>query len=516
MWFWIPLFIIVTFSVVLECGSNSIDAGSLIKAADSLSHPHVHLGKLATALNATIDPVIDASMNDLFRVYHGGNICPFKRKITPKLALGEKIKILIVGGSVTYGAELPDRIKQRWSRYFTDLVAGTGWYKGEIEIVNIGVGACNVDVWIERVNEMRDADLVIVDLTVNDQGFDLQVLPHIYRTFIQLIDNLPNHPALLFHQAFRTAKKDASDIQQHCPNEDQHGTCCNGFLYCKRWWDMQDFVGIALNRLGVPFVSYRDLAWPSFEQPPPNLDEWWNGMSHPDYRAHNMIAKLLAFGFLMQVKEAHLNTDCTVEQERYVSAHEIDETIQPICNIPLTYLHTGETPDSVQFFPLKLVEKANMWRYFNDSQLKYGWILDQSREEIQQKCVSTTGNQQNWCDNAIEASILSFDVEFGVSPRLQITFLKSQDSNMGSIAVWLDNHKEETVLIDGHWDIGYSVRHTITFSKEVLSHISTTVIGDSALFPSMSAGKHTVHMSLPPSSNNQARFKWKLLGVTAC
>ena len=49
---------------------------------------------------------------------------------------------------------------------------------GEIEIVNIGVGACNVDVWIERVNEMRDADLVIVDLTVNDQGFDLQVLPH--------------------------------------------------------------------------------------------------------------------------------------------------------------------------------------------------------------------------------------------------------------------------------------------------------------------------------------------------
>jgi hypothetical protein len=286
----------------------------------TIDHPHIHLGKLAAAINATIDPVVDASLNDLFRVYHPGNVCPFKRKVMSKLATGEKIKILIVGGSVTYGADLQDRMGQRWSTYFTQLL-NSGWYSGGLEIVNIGVGACNVDVWMYKVSQMSDADLVIVDLTVNDQGFDLQALPHLYRTFVQLIDDQPNHPALLFHQAFRTANHDYNDINKHCPEEHSHGTCCNGFYFCKRWWDMQDFVGIALNRLGVPFMSYRDLIWPSYENPPSTLDIWWNGMSHPDYKAHRMIAKLLAFGFMMQVKDAHGATHCTSEGDnsRYVT-----------------------------------------------------------------------------------------------------------------------------------------------------------------------------------------------------
>jgi hypothetical protein len=286
----------------------------------TIDHPHIHLGKLAAAINATIDPVVDASLNDLFRVYHPGNVCPFKRKVMSKLATGEKIKILIIGGSVTYGADLQDRMGQRWSTYFTQLL-NSGWYSGGLEIVNIGVGACNVDVWMYKVSQMSDADLVIVDLTVNDQGFDLQALPHLYRTFVQLIDDQPNHPALLFHQAFRTANHDYNDINKHCPEEQSHGTCCNGFYFCKRWWDMQDFVGIALNRLGVPFMSYRDLIWPSYENPPGTLDIWWNGMSHPDYKAHRMIAKLLAFGVMMQVKDAHGATHCTAEGDnsRYVT-----------------------------------------------------------------------------------------------------------------------------------------------------------------------------------------------------
>lgn len=227
-----------------------------------------------------------------------------------KLNNGEKIKVLIVGGSVTYGADLPDRMGQRWSTYFTQLL-NSGWYTGGIDVVNIGVGACNVDVWMYKVNQMSDADLVIVDLTVNDQGFDLQALPHLYRSFIQLIDEQPNHPALLFHQAFRTANRDFNDIKGHCPDQNAYGTCCNGFYYCKRWWDMQDFVGVALNSFGVPFMSYRDLAWPVFESPPDNLNVWWNGMSHPDAKAHKMIAKLLAYGFMMQVKDAHHSTQCT-------------------------------------------------------------------------------------------------------------------------------------------------------------------------------------------------------------
>lgn len=429
-----------------------------------------------------------------------------------KLAAGQKLKILIVGGSVTYGADLADRMGQRWSNYFSKLL-NSGWYSGGLDIVNIGVGACNVDVWMYKVNQMSDADLVIVDLTVNDQGFDLQALPHLYRTFIQLIDDQPNHPALLFHQAFRTAKRDFGDIKVHCPEENAHGTCCNGFFFCKRWWDMQDFVGIALNRLGVPFMSYRDLAWPTFESPPDNLDVWWNGMSHPDHRAHKMIAKLLAFGFMMQVKEAHDSTHCTVDGDnsRYVSALEIDATVRPICAAPLTAYHVGDNPESVKFIPAKLVEGANMWRFYNDSQLKFGWILDKSKEEIALTC-----GGQPWCPQAVEASVASFEIHMGASPRLQISFLKSQDANMGSIAAWVDDNKAETVLINGFWDLGYSVAHTMTFTNVPLVNYSTAVVGDAGLFPSLTPGQHTLHLALPPKSNNHPRFKWKLLGITAC
>ncbi len=33
----------------------------------------------------------------------------------------------------------------------------------------MGVGACNIDVWIDRVQEFKSADMVIIDLSVNDQ-----------------------------------------------------------------------------------------------------------------------------------------------------------------------------------------------------------------------------------------------------------------------------------------------------------------------------------------------------------
>jgi len=50
-------------------------------------------------------------MSELFRVYHTGNACPFKRSVLSKIAKSETVEIIIVGGSVTYGADLRDRMK---------------------------------------------------------------------------------------------------------------------------------------------------------------------------------------------------------------------------------------------------------------------------------------------------------------------------------------------------------------------------------------------------------------------
>lgn len=244
----------INFLISAICFFSTIIISSSSQLEDI--HKTVRLGKLVAAVNESLHDTIDASIPDMSKVYHEGNLCPFRRKIISKMAKSQDIEIMIVGGSVTYGADLKDRLNQRWSHRFEQIM-NSGWYDGKIKINNKGVGACNIDVWIDRVPEFKSADLIIVDLSVNDQGFDLQALPHLYHSFIQLIDALPNHPALLFHQAFRTAKYDHGDIQAHCPKLEDQGTCCNGYLYCKRWWDMQDFVAIPLSQYRVPFISFR-------------------------------------------------------------------------------------------------------------------------------------------------------------------------------------------------------------------------------------------------------------------
>lgn len=177
----------------------------------------VRLGALIHKLNETLDDdIVDRDIALFPRVYHKGNLCPFKRSVVSKMIRKEPIDIYIIGGSVTYGADLPDRLRMRWSQRFTDIMT-SGWYSGVINVRNIAVGACNLDVWIDKVNEVKNADLVIIDLSVNDQGFDLQGLPVLYQNFIQVLDNLPKHPALLIHYAFRTGQNDKREFG-HCPN----------------------------------------------------------------------------------------------------------------------------------------------------------------------------------------------------------------------------------------------------------------------------------------------------------
>ena len=190
----------------------------LLQAYLQKIHDHVKVGMLMVDINRTLDDVVDAHLGQIDRIYRTGNLCPFRRKVLSKMVHGEPVSIYILGGSVTFGAELPNRMQQRWSTSFENIL-NNGWYSSKISVANLGVGACNVDVWITRVREFSSADLVIVDLSVNDQGFVLTELPVYYKTLIQLLDELPNHPAIFFTQAFRTAKYDQRDVEAHCPDK---------------------------------------------------------------------------------------------------------------------------------------------------------------------------------------------------------------------------------------------------------------------------------------------------------
>ena len=544
----ISSWLLVTFLWVLICQV------SLQRILTQEIEYNVDLRQLLTAINVTLDTVVDGSIEELGRVYHRGNLCPFKRKVIRKLAHGKDIDVMIIGGSVTYGADLSDRLNQRWSNIFTNILT-SGWYKGSIRVNNIGVGACNADVWIDRVHEMTQADIILVDLTVNDQTYDLRLLPHLYRTLIQAIDAGPNHPALLFHQAFRTGKDSFRELENHCPALDEQGSCCGGgYYFCKKWWQMQDYVAIALHMYGVPYISYRDLAWPNYDIPPDNLNIWWNGMSHPDAKAHKLIGKMMAFAFYMQIKEAHRAEHCeTDEHARYVSADQFDESLRPVCETPLTKMWAGDSQESQLQF--ETVPPSNIqaidslaatnpamsppmgWRFFADSKNKYGWILQSDREQFSALCANEPGSPP-FCAAAQDATVISFPVLFGPQPRLQIAYLISYAPEMANARVWVDDARHDGVRLAGLWEERYSITQVATIvasaddpavrggsgssdggdSRSSADGSDVGIAGlsrDTYIMPSLTPGPHTVHIAAAQLKKSSV-YKWKLLGITSC
>ncbi len=532
--------------------SNSIGFG------DHGVHSYAHLGQFITKINVTLDEVVDANLEQMSHVTHVGNLCPFKRAVIDKMLKNQKIKIMVVGGSVTYGSDLRDRMKQRWTTPFNDIM-NSGWYPGGFDIVNMGTPACNVDTWIYRVREFSTADFIIIDLSVNDQGFDLQALPHLYHTFIQLLDDLPNHPAMMVHQAFRSGMRDPREIQGHCPAVGASISCCDGTIkLCRKWYDMADFVGITLQKLRVPFVSYRDLVWPDYFHPPKNLDQFWNGLSHPDYKAHQLFAKLLSFAFMQQIKEAHkVNSEhCHDKQlDRYVESQHRDNSVLPICGNPLTLMvartddiqsrdtfHIVNTKAAAQpttdgtttMFPLVTSNEWNHWRFYNDSRQKYGWILNMDKAEQDRICstpgatTSGEGIAKGSCQEMIKETTISLEIETGNKPTVQINFLRSYTGDMGIAKVWFDNNEKDAIMLNSQWGVDYSVTHTVTISSEPMTEVSTLLKGDSYVIPSLApesgndkknSHKHILNIAMASTefvAGKKEKYKWKLLGVTGC
>ena len=265
--------------------------------------PYTNLAKLYQGIDTALNAVVDANLTVMHHVFHQGDICPFQRKIMSKIAHEGTVKIEIMGGSATFGADLPRKEKQRWSNT-VDAILNYGWYNGSISLTNRAIPACDIDAWIYQTTRFTDADLVIVDLSANDQGFDLPMLIHYYQTLLQLIDDLPNHHGIMFVQTFRKAK-DPREIEKSCPDTDKNGKCCKNVWRCKKWWNMQDFVTVALKRYRVPYISYRDLVWPIHQAPANPSRHFGTEIRILTQKNHDLYGKLVAYGIMRQFLQAH-------------------------------------------------------------------------------------------------------------------------------------------------------------------------------------------------------------------
>ena len=473
--------------------------------------------KLHRAINSSIDEIIDVSNFKSFaRVYKSGNLCPFKRKITSKLHKNETLRIQILGGSATFGSELNDSEHERWSFHFNNYM-NSGWYEGDIIVDNLALPSCGIDSWIHKVNIFKEADLVIVDVSVNDQFLQLQSLQIYYKSLIQSLDELVKHPAIMFVQTFRTAKYDKKDLIKHCPGANEQGQCCNGYGWCKKWWDMQDFVVPTLSQYKVPYISYRDLVWPEYAEPPETLPLFWNGMSHPDAKNHKLFGKMIAYAFMRQVHDSmHHNFCHNITSERYIHGSEFD-----ICSVPITSMFASDTPESVQNFKLHTnhiggsnVTNVLQWKYYNDAGKKYGWILLKSLDALDKICHKDNSND---CQKSYaEYTQISFDMEFGQSPILQVNYLKSYNETMGTVILWLDDNATAYIELEGFWKEKYNVHHFTTVTSKPIVNMSSYAAGDTSVLATLTPGKHVVHIAVGSFSGESKLFKWKLFGLSSC
>ena len=486
----------------------------------------------------------------------------------------------LIGGSETWGVDLVHRDAEKWTTIL-DHYLNSGWYSGKFIVVNRGIRACGIDAWIWQTTRFVGADLVIVDASVNDQALDMQSLPHHYKFLIERMADLPNSPALMFMQLFRLTPDNSSksEVYQQCPQT--FGHCCgNGVLYCPQWWDMHDYVTGTLQKYNLPYLSYRDLVWPSYHSPPSNLLSFWNGMSHPDYKTHALIGKLAAYGIIRQLEESHKLSSACARGAEYATKYIVgkdtieDAELQSICSNPLSKMTSDGKQDESRFVLHTPI--SSRWRYFDDIPSKFGWLFFESRSNVTSLCSSTrrllrqrrldvhhshtvsevvsssdsqdkhaninvnatagsvrfttkpgnlrrlesipTPKVTSFCQQFVEQSTISYDVEFSASnPMLQLTYLKSYSEDMGKVMIWLDDNIEETLVISGYWTNEYSVSHLITISPHPILNVSSLLLGESAVLPSLTTGKHVLHIAprdfISTKSNN---LKWKLIGITAC
>ncbi|KAJ4470802.1 hypothetical protein J3R30DRAFT_3710698 [Lentinula aciculospora] len=130
------------------------------------------------------------------RAYEGPNAR--LKRVLRKLSSGEKIKIGIIGGSVSGGHGLKD-YHTNWSYLYAQYIRETFAPENVelVELINGSVGATVSDYmetcFLEHIPE--DVDLVVIELAINDMR--LEQLAMGYENLIRAIFALPNRPAVI-------------------------------------------------------------------------------------------------------------------------------------------------------------------------------------------------------------------------------------------------------------------------------------------------------------------------------
>jgi len=449
-------------------------------------------------------------------------------RVFERLEEGNDVKIVVIGGSMTTGNECGPRsadgtyLSCAWSTYVSAWLSRQ-YPSWKITLTNIAIGGMSAGNWYSWPH-IKSSDIYIIDTTVNAQVYchmrqSDDVLSQITVDMANLLSRLLSTqsestgiaPAILMVQTFRTCSSEKSDCESHCSKTELKSLPGKDYFWCECWWRMGDFEANAAKLLEIPIASYRDAVWPDKDNPPMDLPYFWNGLSHPDRVAHELVSDVVKYAL----------------QQLLVPSHSLQDLINPVLDNPFeneTNLHVSDcgslsalgypattfgVHNLKEFTSSAIISgTASAWIFFEDRPQKPGWIGRWAR--------NYTNTNEIVLEEDNTYSTLSFNVSFSNNPRLEITFLRSYEG-MTDVRVSIDGCSERIDVEDGTllglWDQHYSLHFStvwVPYSTELSTDTQSHSFRHFDKLCTFSAGSRTLSFTLLHPG------KFKLLAISSC
>lgn len=380
------------------------------------------------------------------------------RKLLYKIQNGYNVTILTAGGSLTEGVRSTFPYSTYLENKLNDYYINRGFLNSKVTVDNRGVGGTDTLWAFHHLSTLLEhesdeaIDLVILDYDVNDCA-------HMNNdNVIQQVDLIAQTESLI-RQILEKHNVNAGILYLNIAVSGTTMTPdCNYYHTC---YAMGELKRPIFDAYSIPIISQKQSLWFNFSCPPTPL-YWPCGgyCSHPTDEGHIQLSKLL-FGFLTSLSfknnkiiteyydilnvnysltendlhlyypehalypltvrldsEACINNFLTSigERKRGHSSHSLSPAFGNKNDSELlTRNYNISSPNED-----KIAYRHPCWIYREDRIRKPGWIVE---------------------DNNCHDSSIIFNVSFGSSPLLTITFLSTYDKQFGNVQVFLSPNR---------------------------------------------------------------------------
>ncbi|KAJ3786705.1 hypothetical protein GGU10DRAFT_418738 [Lentinula aff. detonsa] len=427
------------------------------------------------------------------RAYEGPNAR--LKRVLRKLRSGQKIKIGIIGGSVSKGHGLTDR-RNNWSHIYAEYIRETfasstssDAANVEVELINGSVGA-TVSEYMEtcfREHIPEDVDLVIIELAINDQR--LEGLAKGYENLIRAIFALPLRPAIINVQIM------ALMFSTITMGGDLHTAIAEYY----------DTPIISIRNVLLPHILRTTQLNPSDT----SVEDYWfehdsNGIDlrHLSLHGHRMLGDLLkSFTSRVACEGWH-------EEQQQASSHNKDANVvggsdwapydsDRLEEFTPSLPNPNDGEDVSEYIP----RQSLFQKYDHTTILRpatpfcrttntlagtayyspYAHLLEPLPAPLSTEgpdAFAMWSHPENpgkvWLTARKPGVKAAFNVQTSALGRVRVTYLRSESFGLGSMWCWLDDNRQKGRRLDGYWhlkDINVANTHAIVEDATPGEHI---------------------------------------------